>query len=114
MLPFRATVIDDSGHSMPTTLSRVPYQRSVILGLARGVDGLSDWVSTGRPPEISAEGRGRILALSRQSPPEETGIDLVDKREVDPENRVNHPRFPDFTLNLVDNLPMRDYNICET
>lgn len=34
-----------------------------------GVDGLSDWVSSGRPPEISAETRGTILALSRQSPP---------------------------------------------
>jgi DNA-binding CsgD family transcriptional regulator len=30
-----------------------------------GVEGLSDWVSTGRPPEISAEVRARILAMTR-------------------------------------------------
>jgi transposase len=47
-----------------------------------GVDGLSDWVSTGRPPEISAEVRGRILALSRQSPPEATGLSHWSSREM--------------------------------
>lgn len=47
-----------------------------------GVDGLSDWVSTGRPREISAEVRGRILALSRQSPPEETGFSHWSSREM--------------------------------
>src|SRR5919198_3279378 len=39
-----------------------------------GIDGLSDRLSTGRPPEISNEVRARILALSRQSPPERTGF----------------------------------------
>jgi transposase len=47
-----------------------------------GVDGLSDWVSTGRPPEVSAEVRGRILALSRQSPPETTGLSHWSSREM--------------------------------
>jgi transposase len=39
-----------------------------------GVAGLDSRKSTGRPPSISAEVRSRILALSRQSPPEETGL----------------------------------------
>jgi len=47
-----------------------------------GVDGLSDWVSTGRPPEVSAEVRGRILALSRCSPPETTGLSHWSSREM--------------------------------
>lgn len=47
-----------------------------------GVDGLSDRVSTGRPPEISAEVRARILALSRQSPPEKTGLSHWSSREM--------------------------------
>jgi transposase len=38
-----------------------------------GVDGLVDRVSTGRPPEVSAEVRARIVALTRTSPPEHTG-----------------------------------------
>jgi transposase len=38
-----------------------------------GVEGLVDRVSTGRPPEVSDQVRARIVALSRMSPPEETG-----------------------------------------
>jgi transposase len=47
-----------------------------------GIDGLSDRVSTGRPPEVSAEVRARILALTRQSPPEQTGLTQWSSREV--------------------------------
>jgi transposase len=47
-----------------------------------GVEGLSDWVSTGRPPEISAEVRARILALTRQSPTKETGLSHWSSREM--------------------------------
>ena len=47
-----------------------------------GIDGLSDRVSTGRPPEVSAEVRARILALTRQSPPEKTGLSHWSSREM--------------------------------
>jgi transposase len=47
-----------------------------------GIDGLSDRLSTGRPPEISNEVRARILALSRQSPPERTGFSHWSSREM--------------------------------
>lgn len=47
-----------------------------------GIDGLSNRVSTGRPPEVSAEVRARILALSRQSPPENTGLSHWSSREM--------------------------------
>jgi transposase len=46
------------------------------------VDGLSDRVSTGRSPEISAEVRARILALTRQSPAEETGLSHWLSRKI--------------------------------
>ena len=47
-----------------------------------GVAGLSDRVSTGRPPEVSTEDRARILALTRQSPPEKTGLSHWSSREM--------------------------------
>jgi hypothetical protein len=49
-----------------------------------GIDGLSNRVSTGRPSEVSAEVRARILALSRRSPPEETGLFHWSSREMAP------------------------------
>ena len=39
-----------------------------------GIEGLESRKSTGRPRSISAEARARIVALSRQSPPEHTGL----------------------------------------
>jgi hypothetical protein len=39
-------------------------------------------VSSGRPPEISAEVRARILALTRQSSPEETGLSQWSSQEM--------------------------------
>jgi transposase len=47
-----------------------------------GVAGLSDRVSTGRLPEVSAEVRARILALTRRSPPEKTGLSHGSSREM--------------------------------
>jgi transposase len=47
-----------------------------------GVEGLSNQVSPGRPLEISAEVRGRILALTRRSPPEKTGLSQWSSREM--------------------------------
>jgi Homeodomain-like domain len=39
-------------------------------------------VSSGRPPEISADVRARILALTRQSSPEETGLSQWSSQEM--------------------------------
>jgi transposase len=39
-----------------------------------GITGLESRQSTGRPRSISGEARSRILALSRESPPESTGL----------------------------------------
>lgn len=47
-----------------------------------GIDGLSDRVSTGRPPEVSGEVRAKILALTRQSPPENSGLSHWSSREM--------------------------------
>jgi transposase len=47
-----------------------------------GIDGLSNRVSSGRPPEISDEVKARILALTRQSPPEKTGLSHWSSREM--------------------------------
>lgn len=47
-----------------------------------GVEGLSNRVSTGRPPEVSDEARAKILALTRQSPPETTGLSHWSSREM--------------------------------
>ena len=47
-----------------------------------GIDGLSDRVSTGRPPEVSGEVRAKILALTRQSPPEDSGLSHWSSREM--------------------------------
>jgi transposase-like protein len=49
-----------------------------------GLDGLSDRVSTGRPPEVSSEVRARTLALTRQSPPEKTGLSHSPRRKSAP------------------------------
>jgi transposase len=75
------------GHSAPEIARMAGTTKpTVYKWIARfeeyGVEGLSDWVSTGRPREISAETRGRILALSRQSPPEETGLSHWSSREM--------------------------------
>ena len=44
-----------------------------------GVEGLESRKSTGRPRSISAEARARIVALSRQSPPEHWVNALVQR-----------------------------------
>ena len=47
-----------------------------------GIEGLADRVATGRSLEISAQVRATILALSRQSPPEGTGLSYWSSREM--------------------------------
>ena len=75
------------GHSVPE-IARMARTTSptVYKWIARyeqyGIGGLSDRVSTGRPPEVSAENRARILALTRQSPPEKTGLSHWSSREM--------------------------------
>lgn len=39
-------------------------------------------MSTGRPPEVSGEARAKILALTRQSPPEKSGLSHWSSREM--------------------------------
>ena len=67
------------GHSVPEIARMAGTTRpTVYKWIARyeqhGIDGLSDRVSTGRPPEVSGEVRAKILALTRQSPPENSGL----------------------------------------
>ncbi|MBV9314502.1 MAG: helix-turn-helix domain-containing protein [Pseudonocardia sp.] len=47
-----------------------------------GVDGLVSRVPTGRPRDISDEVRSQILALSQQTPPDETGLSHWSSREM--------------------------------
>ena len=47
-----------------------------------GIDGLVDRKPPGRPPEVSVEDRARIVALTRQSPPEKTGLSHWSSREM--------------------------------
>lgn len=47
-----------------------------------GVDGLTDRKSTGRPREVDDAVRARIVALTRQSPPAETGLSHWSSREM--------------------------------
>jgi hypothetical protein len=75
------------GHSAPEIAQMADTTKpTVYKWIVRyeqyGVDGLSDRVSAGRPPEISAEVKSRILALTRQSPPEKTGLSHWSSREM--------------------------------
>ena len=75
------------GHSVPEIARMAGTTRpTVYKWIARyeqhGIDGLSDRVSTGRPPEVSGEVRAKILALTRQSPPENSGLSHWSSREM--------------------------------
>lgn len=75
------------GHSVPEIARMADTTKpTVYKWIARyeqhGIDGLSERVSTGRPPEVSAEDRARILALTRQSPPEKTRLSHWSSREM--------------------------------
>ncbi len=78
---WRAQIVlwDDAGHSaaeiakMANTTKPTVY-KWIQRHAEHGVAGLESRVSTGRPRSISAEARARILALTRQTPPELTGL----------------------------------------
>ena len=47
-----------------------------------GIGALEDRRPTGRPPSVSGRVRSRIIALTRSSPPEETGLTHWSSREM--------------------------------
>jgi transposase len=47
-----------------------------------GIGALEDRKSTGRPPSVSGKVRSRIMALTRSSPPERTGLTHWSSREM--------------------------------
>jgi transposase len=68
-----ATMMDTSVVTVGKWISR--YGESGLAGLASGK-------STGRPREVSVEARARIIALTRQSPPERTGLSHWSSHEM--------------------------------
>jgi transposase len=77
----------DEGVSVADIAARVGTSRpTVYRWLERygrdGVDGLVNRVSTGRPPGISVGVRGRIVALTRTSPPDHTGWSHWTSRDM--------------------------------
>lgn len=76
-----------AGHSVREIARMAEVTRpTVYKWIARyerdGIEGLTDRVATGRSLEISARVRAAILALSRQSPPEKTGLSYWSSREM--------------------------------
>jgi transposase len=69
----------DAGHSaaeiarMAKTTKPTVY-KWIDRYAEHGIAGLESWKSTGRPRSVSGQARARILALSRESPPEHTGL----------------------------------------
>jgi transposase len=77
---YRAQLVlwNDDGMSVAEIAARAGTSRpTVYRWLERydrdGADGLVNHVPTGRPPEISDKVRARVVALTRMSPPEQTG-----------------------------------------
>ena len=72
-------LLHDDGHSAPEIAAMMGTSKvTVYKWLQRyqegGLAALESRKSTGRPPQISGEVRSRILALTKQSPPESTGL----------------------------------------
>jgi transposase len=69
-------IVRMSGASKPTVYKWLDrYERL-------GVDGLTDLPRSGRPPEVPAGVRSRIVALTRCTPPAETGLSHWSSREM--------------------------------
>jgi transposase len=78
---WRAQIVRwyDMGHSVAEIAEMAKTTKpTVYKWISRyaqnGVAGLESRRSTGRPRSVSGEARSRILALSRESPPEHTGL----------------------------------------
>src|SRR5829696_435989 len=71
-----ADIVRMSGASKPTVYKWVDrYERF-------GVDGLTDLARSGRPPEVPDSVRSRIVALTRCTPPAETGLSHWSSRAM--------------------------------
>jgi transposase len=71
-----ADIVRMSGASKPTVYKWVDrYERF-------GVDGLTDLPRSGRPPEVPDSVRSRIVALTRCTPPAETGLSHWSSRAM--------------------------------
>src|SRR5215207_2295589 len=69
-------IVKMSGASKPTVYTWLDrYERF-------GVDGLTDLPRSGRPREVSDSVRSRIVALTRCTPPAETGLSHWSSREM--------------------------------
>lgn len=78
---WRAQIVlwNDAGHSAASIAVMAGTTRPTVYKWINrytesGVAGLGSRKSTGRPRSISGKTRARILALSRMSPPEDTGL----------------------------------------
>lgn len=70
------SVAEMTGATRPTAYKWVDrYERE-------GVDGLVDRPRPGRKPQISERVRSRIVALTKQTPPESTGLSHWSSREL--------------------------------
>ncbi|MGH3258583.1 MAG: IS630 family transposase [Streptosporangiaceae bacterium] len=77
----------DEGCSVPEIAARMGTSKvTVYKWLGRyeegGLAALESRKSTGRPREVSGEVRSRILALTKQSPPESTGLSHWSSHEM--------------------------------
>ena len=71
-----ADVVRMSGASKPTVYKWVDrYERF-------GIEGLTDLPRSGRPPKVPDHVRSRIVALTRCTPPAETGLSHWSSREM--------------------------------
>lgn len=78
---WRAQIVlwDDAGYSAAQIAEMAKTTRPTVYKWVNryaesGVAGLENRKSTGRPRVVPGEARARILALSRESPPEHTGL----------------------------------------
>src|SRR5947209_3786223 len=78
---WRAQIVlwDDEGYSAAEIARMAKTTKPTVYKWIEryaecGIAGLESRKSTGRPRSISGEVRSRILALSRESPPESTGL----------------------------------------
>jgi transposase len=86
---WRAQIVlwDDMGYSAAQIAEMAKTTKPTVYKWINryaesGIDGLDSRKSTGRPQSVSNEVRGRILALTRKSPPESTGLTHWSSNEM--------------------------------